>query len=69
MIRTLSLVALTALFSGMLFGQSPESAPKFEFADVHVSARAATPFPRNFPVRGGRYEIKTASMVDLIRTA
>ena len=53
----------------LTFGQSPETQPKFEAADVHVSAKTTNPFPRTGPVRGGRYEVKTASMVDLIRIA
>jgi uncharacterized protein (TIGR03435 family) len=59
----------TLLLSWMAFGQSSEAPPKFEIADVHVSAKTANPFPRTGPTRGGRYEIKTATMVDLIRVA
>jgi uncharacterized protein (TIGR03435 family) len=49
--------------------QSPETPPKFEIADVHVSAKTANQFVRVGTVRGGRYEVKTATMVDLIRIA
>ena len=55
------------------FSQSSEPQPKFEAADVHVSAKAASgaagnnQFVRTGPARGGRYEVKTATMVDLIR--
>lgn len=51
------------------FGQSSEIQPKFEAADVHVSAKTTNPFVRSGPARGGRYEVKTATMVDLIRIA
>jgi uncharacterized protein (TIGR03435 family) len=51
------------------FSQSPEPPPRFEIADVHVSAKTVNPFVRTGPVRGGRYEIKNATMVDLIRIA
>jgi len=53
------------------FGQPPETPPRFEIADVHVSPKSSSPFPfmRTGPVRGGRYEVKTASMVDLVATA
>ena len=56
------------------FAQTAETLPNFEIADVHVSPRpAGSPFMNQFartgPVRGGRYEVKTASMVDLIRIA
>ena len=53
----------------LVLGQSAEPAPKFEIADVHVSAKAVNPFVRTGPVRGGRYEVKNATMVDLIRIA
>src|ERR1700756_1297409 len=54
-----------------VFGQAAESEarPKFEAADVHVSAKTTNPFPRSGPARGGRYKVKTATMVDLIRMA
>ncbi|HVW08663.1 MAG TPA: TIGR03435 family protein [Bryobacteraceae bacterium] len=43
--------------------------PVFELADVHVSPKTPNPSMRGGVVRGGRYEIRTATMVDLIRTA
>jgi uncharacterized protein (TIGR03435 family) len=60
---------LVTILSGAGLGQAPETPLKFEVADVHVSAKATNPFMRTGPVRGGRYEIKNATMVDLIRTA
>jgi hypothetical protein len=51
------------------FGQTAETNAKFEAADVHTSAKAPNPFARTGPTRGGRYEVKTATMVDLIRLA
>jgi uncharacterized protein (TIGR03435 family) len=53
----------------LAFSQSPDPPPKFEIADVHVSAKIVNPFVRTGPVRGGRYEVKYATMVDLIRIA
>jgi len=53
----------------LAFSQSPETPPRFEIADVHVSAKTVNPFVRTGPARGGRYEIKNATMVDLIRIA
>jgi uncharacterized protein (TIGR03435 family) len=49
--------------------QSSETLPKFEVADVHVSAKGTNQFARTSAVHGGRYEVKTASMVDLVRIA
>jgi uncharacterized protein (TIGR03435 family) len=66
MMRTFACTGLIALFSGAVFGQSTETAPKFEIADVHVSAKTTNPFVRTGPARGGRFEVKTATMVDLI---
>ena len=57
-------VAITLAICGVAFGQS-----KFEIADVQVSPKATNQFIRVVPVRKGRYEIHTATMVDLIRTA
>jgi uncharacterized protein (TIGR03435 family) len=53
----------------LTFAQSVETPPKFEAADVHVSAKTTFQNVRTGPVRGGRYEIKTATMVDLIKIA
>jgi uncharacterized protein (TIGR03435 family) len=53
----------------LVLSQSPEPAPTFEIADVHVSAKTVNAFVRYGPVRGGRYEVKNATMVDLIRFA
>jgi uncharacterized protein (TIGR03435 family) len=53
----------------LAFGQAPDTAVKFEVADVHVSPKAPNQFFRSAPIRHGRYEIKNATMVDLVRTA
>ena len=60
---------LMACAGWLALGQSPEALPKFEAADVHVSAKSANQYLRTPPVVGDRYELKTANMVDLIRTA
>ena len=64
--RTLLLIAGAGLIA---FAQSSESRPKFEATDIHVSAKTQFPFVRTGPVRGGRYEVTNATMVDLIRIA
>jgi uncharacterized protein (TIGR03435 family) len=51
----------------MAFGQT--SSPEFESADVHVSAPSKNPSVRGGALRGGRYEVRTATMVDLISMA
>ena len=59
--------ALTLLATAAL-GQSGV-APKFDIADVHVSPKVVPSFMRVSPTRNGRYEIKNATMLDLVRTA
>ena len=59
----------TALFGQSLFDQSSEATQQFEIADVHVSAKTTNQFIRTGPVRNGRYEVRTATLLDLIRLA
>jgi uncharacterized protein (TIGR03435 family) len=60
-------VLIVVLLSGVAFGQT--NPPVFESADVHVSAPSTNPTMRGGALRGGRYEVRTATMVDLISTA
>ncbi|HUB80631.1 MAG TPA: TIGR03435 family protein [Bryobacteraceae bacterium] len=68
---------LRALFGSLLlssatlalFGQSTDGPPKFAAADVHISPKTRNSFVRTVPVRNGRYEVKQATMVDLIHLA
>jgi uncharacterized protein (TIGR03435 family) len=69
MTRAVAGVSLIALLSSSVFGQAAETRPTFDIADVHVSAHVANPNMRGGVLRAGRYEILTANMVDLIRTA
>jgi uncharacterized protein (TIGR03435 family) len=66
--RALTGVGVAALLSSVAFAQSTDPQPAFAVADVHVSPRSTTPVMR-VAVRAGRYEIRNATMVDLIRTA
>lgn len=67
MTRTLIAVCLAALLSGVAFGQTPSRV--FDVADVHVSARTTNPNFTGGVLRAGRYDLRRATMVDLIRTA
>ncbi len=63
-----------ALLSAVALGQSaaPQSSasqPTFELADVHVSPPARNPFLRGPMVQHGLYQMRFATMLDLIRTA
>ena len=69
MARALACIFSIALLSGPAFGQASDTPPAFEAADVHVSAPGTNPFMRGPVLRGNRYELKNATMVDLIRTA
>jgi len=51
------------------FTQSDDVPSKFVAADIRVSPRVQYPFVRTGPVRGGRYEAKQATIVDLIHLA
>jgi uncharacterized protein (TIGR03435 family) len=73
--RALASLSFVALFSGPLFGQSADTPPtaktplSFEAADIHPSAPSTFPFMQGGLIRGDRYELRNATMVDLIRTA
>ena len=58
---------LLVLLSGVASAQT--ASPAFESADVHVSPRSTNPTMRGGALRGGRYEVRTATMVDLISAA
>src|ERR1700683_4085784 len=71
------LVAL-ALLSAAAFGQSStgpsrtgpsRTGPSFDIADVHESATTPNPHMSGGALRGGRYEIRRATIADLIRVA
>ena len=59
---------IALLASGVAVAQSPAT-PAFDIADVHLSVHAANPNMQGGVLRAGRYEIRQATMVDLIRTA
>jgi uncharacterized protein (TIGR03435 family) len=61
--RILTPVVLFVLLSCTAFGQA------FDVADVHISPPSAIPGMSGPILRDGRYELRNATMVDLIRTA
>src|SRR5580693_6792283 len=67
--RVFASVGLLIFLGGAAFGQTAPTSPAFDLADVHVSPPASNAFMRGGFVPGGRYELHTASMVDLISTA
>jgi uncharacterized protein (TIGR03435 family) len=56
-----------ALLSGAAFGQAAK--PAFQIADVHASAPSRLQNMQGGVLQGGRYEIRRATMLDLIKTA
>jgi uncharacterized protein (TIGR03435 family) len=67
MTQFLVLITLTRL----AYGQTSETSPSFEAADVHVSPRSTNPNVQSLGgfVRGGRYQFRNATMLDLIVSA
>jgi uncharacterized protein (TIGR03435 family) len=69
MMRAFAGISFLALLSGAAFGQSAETPPVFEIADVHASAHSTRTYMTGGVLRGGRYDLRNATMVDLIATA
>jgi uncharacterized protein (TIGR03435 family) len=69
MVRIVGCIGLVVVLSCAAFGQSGEKPPAFEIADVHASAPTAISSLGGGVPRGGRYELRNATMVDLVRTA
>lgn len=82
--RALALASLIALAAAPVFAQSapavalatavsppasPATPPAFEVADIHKSATSPFPFFQGAQMRGDRYVLKQATMVDLIAAA
>ena len=66
--RLFALVAVIAVFSGSVLGQAPAPRPAFDVAGIQISTRPQ-PGMRGGQLRSNRYEIRNATMDDLIRTA
>jgi uncharacterized protein (TIGR03435 family) len=73
MMRASASMILLAVLSGPVFAQSQETSndrpPAFDAADVHVSLFRRVPFMNGNVLRGDRYVLHQATMVDLIATA
>src|SRR5579862_6253759 len=71
MMRALAGISFAALLSGAAFGQNAEPTPTFDSADVHASAHTTNPNPfmTGGVLRGGRYDLRRATMLDLVSTA
>src|SRR6185503_1141912 len=69
MMRVRVSLPLLALLPVAAFSQTAETAPRFEVADVHNSPRVAQPLQQGPFYGDGRYEIRYATMLDLVRLA
>jgi hypothetical protein len=69
LMRAFAGMILLALVSGLVFAQSADTPPAFEAADVHVSPHRTFPFVEGGVLRGDRYVLRQATMVDLIAAA
>jgi uncharacterized protein (TIGR03435 family) len=67
--RIVAFLGCAAFLSGLALSQSTEIKPAFEIADVHISPPSRNPFMRGPVIRRGHYEVRYATMVDLIKTA
>ncbi len=69
MFRAIFCLGFVGFLAGAAWGQTSDAAPKFEIADVHVSAKDPHhPFGGSQPING-RFEFHSATMVELIQTA
>jgi len=69
MIRAIASFCLAVLLSTAAFAQETEGAPKFLASDVHVSIKSRNAFMNGPFLRGTRYEIHFATMLDLVAEA
>jgi len=67
--RVCAAIGAVVLVSGALFAQASDPPPAFDTADVRSSPHTTFPFMQGGVLRGDRYVVKNATMVDLISTA
>ncbi len=71
MMRLIAGISVIVLMAGGASGQSTETKAAFTVADVHPSARSTSPYiyMTGGILRSGRYDLRKATMLDLISTA
>src|SRR5579862_7769309 len=67
--RALALITVVTFLAGVAIPQAIEPRPKFDAADVHSAPQSIQRFYRGGTLHGTRYEIRNASMVDLVSIA
>jgi uncharacterized protein (TIGR03435 family) len=68
-VRTIRAIAVSTLAACAAFGQSAGTSPHFEAADVHPSRLSAVQVSRGPFMSGTRYDLRNATIVDLIAKA
>ena len=61
--------AVSGLFATAAIGQAPANPAAFDLVDVHTAAKTALPFVSGGILRGDRYVLRNATMVDMISAA
>jgi uncharacterized protein (TIGR03435 family) len=69
MLRVAARLACAALLTIAAFSQTTDGGAKFEAADVHASPKVRNPFLNGPFLRGNRYEIHFATVLDLVAEA
>ena len=67
--RVFTGLTLGMLLYGIAFSQSADTRPAFEAAGISTSTPARFSFMRGPTAHAGHYELRQASMVDLVATA
>ena len=73
--RAFAILTPVVFICGAVFCQTPQTTPagdpRFEIADVHASDKASSnsQFPTVTSINGSRYEVRHATMVDLVSNA
>ncbi len=64
-------LSVAALLSTGLVAQAPGPSPSFDVVDVHIRPHSTNPFPfmTGGFLRSGRYDLRNATMLDLISKA
>src|SRR3954453_23200793 len=67
--RAFAYIGSFALLSGVALCQSADTPTTFEASEIRTVPPKSNQFMRGGLLRGGRYELRDATMVDLIKTA
>jgi uncharacterized protein (TIGR03435 family) len=67
--RIFGVIVSAGLLSAAVFGQAATKPAAFDLVDVHTAAKTTLPFVTGGVLRGDRYVLRNATMVDLISAA